>query len=153
MAVNLFASPLAGRWLSEVPEFGATTVELLGRVMEATETTGGMLRKAAVSLGINLAGVVGGMRGSGEMEVDEGLQVELVACLLKGLEKERDKGEVEIESARMLLLAVGLMGYGCLAEGEVRDLMKVLEAEETVKGFERWEELRGIVGEVRQVVS
>lgn len=168
---NLFTTPIAPRTLLEKDEFRTPLLELISNILPATsaqktsqETS---LRGAAASLAFNVAATIHNQRSESEPGsssgaaasseiMDESAQVELVASLAESLGTEcqrKDEGKkVSAETAKVLLLAVGLLAYRCPPDGEVRDLLRAVEARAKVEGLEAVEGLRRVAQEVRQVV-
>ena len=107
------------------------------------------MRVSSASLVFNIAAFNHAERLAGRERdtLPEHAQVELVAGMLEALGKEDESKEM----VRGLVLALGLVAYGC--GDEVKDVLEALEAKGVVEGKKgQLEGEKGLVQEVGKVV-
>ncbi|KAF2259274.1 DUF862-domain-containing protein [Lojkania enalia] len=137
LACNLFTSPLFIPHLLS-PPLSSSLVSLLTAALLDDEHPA--LKASALSLAMNITSSNHKIRMkkytknaaptlSHESELEDSLQVELLASLLEVLGLNESFSDVK----KMALIAVGWLTYGADIEGELRDLWRVMEATSTVE--------------------
>ena len=144
-ACNLFISPLFPPKLLSDADFSSPLVALVATsLLEENATT----RVAAASLAFNIVSFNHRRRLEQESELmSEGAQFELAASLLEAIDR-----ETNADSLKGLMLSLGLLAYSCEREGELRDLLSVMSAKDTVQR-KKLEGKQDLIEEVTQVVT
>ena len=171
---NLFTTPLAARTLLANTNYRTPLFELLSNLLSAASSQNMRqeisLFSAATSLALNISTSIHNHRFNSSSSnskpspepLDEPSQVEFLAFLLEALGRESERSEDlkkqgavqgNWESAKILLLATGLLAYESPREGEVKDLLQAMEAKEMVKKLKDVEGLKEICSEVVQIVD
>ena len=148
LACNLFSSPLFPPKLLSDSDFSTPLLQLVTASLLDTEHS--PVRVSAASLAFNIA-ASNHMRRLAEQEdlLPEGTQVELMACLLEAIGKERESKD----GLRGLLLAAGLLKYMVPKGAEVDDLCQAVGARDIVTDAKgAFVELRDLTKEVELVM-
>ncbi|KAF1815754.1 thioredoxin domain-containing protein [Eremomyces bilateralis CBS 781.70] len=134
LSCNLFPHHALRTHALSNPRFTTLLSTLLTTsLLDLSHTT---TRIAAASLAFNLAASNVRARIDGAELFDDGTQTEMVAGIVEAVRRETESQE----AAKGLIMALGLWVYCADVEGEVVDLVKVLEAGEVVG------EKRGLLG-------
>lgn len=148
LACNLFTSPLYPPAILTHPPLRAAITKLLSSSFldDAHANT----RVAAAGLLFNVALANGRTRRDGPGDLlPESEQFELVASVLEAIAQE----ETSVEALEGMLLGLGWLVYCLPVEGEVWDLLRVMEAGRTVLAKrEGVGKMLGLVGEVGGVL-
>ena len=128
LACNLFTSPLFPPVLLSKADYSSSLIQLA--TSSLLDENHAAVRVSAASLAFNIAAFNHAERLAGREQdtLPEHAQVELLAGMLEALGKE----ETSKEMVRGLILALGLVAYGC--GEEVKDVLQALGAKEVVKG-------------------
>lgn len=128
MACNLFSSPLyPTQILTHNGLRGAITTLVSSSFLDSSH---GAVRVAAASLLYNVALANGSKRKTGEGDLlPEDDQIELAASLLEAVSQEEESAE----ALKGMLLALGYLTYLAPMDGELVDLLRTMEAEESLK--------------------
>lgn len=129
MACNLFSTPLyPDQILSHDGLRTAVTTLISSSFLDSNHS---QVRVAAASLLFNLALSNNQRRRAGQADaLPEADQIELAASLLEAVSQEDEA----VEALRGMLLALGYLVYLAPLDGELVDLMRTMEAGETVAG-------------------
>ncbi|MCJ1296721.1 hypothetical protein MMC34_008288 [Xylographa carneopallida] len=147
LACNLFTSPLFPPLLLSNSEYSSPLIQLA--TSSLLDEDHAAVRVSSASLVFNIAAFNHAERLAGRERdtLPEHAQVELVAGMLEALGKEDESKEM----VRGLVLALGLVAYGC--GDEVKDVLEALEAKGVVEGKKgQLEGEKGLVQEVGKVV-
>jgi len=127
MACNLFSSPLfPDQILGHERLRGAVTRLISSSFLDESHSN---VRVAAASLLFNVSLSNSKKRREGPGDVlPEGDQVELAASTLEAISQEEESAE----ALQGMLLALGYLVYRCPLDGELADLLRTMDAEETV---------------------
>ena len=149
MACNLFSSSLYLSQLLGNPELLTPLVYLI--TSSLLDVTHAPVRVSAASLAFNVASVNHQQRLEQKADLlPESSQVELAASFLEALQREEESSEV----LRGITLALGLLAYGCNKEGELNELLGVMDAKHIVEGkINDVDKERNLFKEVMQVVG
>ncbi|MCJ1394796.1 hypothetical protein MMC18_007676 [Xylographa bjoerkii] len=148
LACNLFTSPLFPALLLSNPSFSSPLIQLA--TSSLLDEDHSAVRVSAASLAFNVAAFNHAERLGGRERdtLPEHAQVELVAGMLEALGKEEESKEM----GRGLVLALGLVAYGC--GEEVKDVLAALGAKGCIQGKKGLlEGEKGLVKEVEEVVG
>ena len=144
-ACNLFTSPLFPSKLLSDNNFCSPLIALIVTSLLDENATA---RVAAASLAFNVVAFNHHRRLEQEDDlISESAQVELAASLLESVDRETKE-----ENLKGLILTLGLLAYSCPEGGELRDILSVMGAKDTIQG-KRTEGKRDLVEEVTQVVG
>ncbi|CZT18957.1 related to thioredoxin [Ramularia collo-cygni] len=146
LACNTFASSLYIKELmASEDDTLAQLIELITTsLLDASHPT---TRVAAASLAFNLSiANYKVRREEGQEALAEGEQVELAASLLETLSEEESP-----DAAKLLLLALGFLAYCSPVKGELVDLLKVMDAKQTVTSG-KCKSLQSLAKEVASVL-
>lgn len=127
-ACNLFSSSLYPIHILNCEKLRAGIVNLITKSL--LDDTHNNVRVAAASLLFNLATANQSFRTERKDALPESDQVELAASLLEAISVE----EGSPEAMRGFLLALGYLVYCCPPNGELVDLLKIMDAQGTVLG-------------------
>jgi thiol-disulfide isomerase/thioredoxin len=128
LACNLFTSPLYPPQLLSNPQLCMPLIQLVAASL--LDTVHAPVRICAASLAYNIAACNHLQRLDGNDDLlPEEPQVELVASLLEAVGREESK-----DGLKGLIFALGLIAYACPRDGEVRDLLGVMDAKGLVDG-------------------
>lgn len=129
MACNLFSTPLyPPQILTQDGLRGAVTTLISSSFLDSFHSA---VRVAAASLLYNVALANSRERRAGKGDgLPEGDQIELAASLLEAIGQEDES----TEALKGMLLALGSLAYLAPVEGELVDLLRTMEAGETVLG-------------------
>lgn len=127
MACNLFSSPLyPAQILSYAPLRTALTTLISSSFLDSHHS---QVRVAAASLLFNVALSNSARRRAEEADaLPEADQIELAASLLEAVGQENES----VEALRGMLLALGYLAYLAPLDGELVDLLRTMDAGETV---------------------
>jgi thiol-disulfide isomerase/thioredoxin len=131
LACNIFSSPL---YVKELLKPGSPTTPLLIQLITSSllDAAHDTTRVAAASLAFNLTVANYRLRREENREgLAEGQQVELAASMLEALRIEAEGGKNE--AIKALLLSLGYLLYHGKQDGEVAELMSVLDARGTIE--------------------
>lgn len=133
LACNIFSSPL---YIKELLKPSSPTTPLLIQLITASLLDAGhpTTRVAAASLAFNLT--VSNYRARREEHREglaEGQEVELAASMLEALRVEVDTDAGSSEAIKALLLALGYLLFCARQDGELAELVSVLDAQGTVE--------------------
>lgn len=131
MACNLFSSPLYPVHILGCERLRAGIVNLITKSL--LDDTHKNVRVAAASLLFNLATSNQSFRSERKEVLPESDQVELAASLLEAISVE----EGSPEAMRGFLLALGYLVYCSPPNGELIDLLKIMDAQGTVVGKQK----------------
>lgn len=143
LACNIFTSPL---YVKELLKPGQPTTPLLIQLITSSLLDAGhpTTRVAAASLAFNLTVSNYRLRREEQREgLAEGQQVELAASMLEALRIEAEGGSSE--AVKALLLAVGYLLFCARQDGELAELVQVLDAKAVLDGCVAQEKLAGEV--------
>ncbi|KUI61894.1 Desumoylating isopeptidase 1 [Cytospora mali] len=129
MACNLFTSPLYPEQILTHEDLrGAITNLISASFLDDNHSN---VRVAATSLLFNVALANSRKRRSGQGDVlPETDQIELAASLLEAISQEEESAE----ALKGMLLALGYLAYLAQLDGELVDLMRTMDAQDTVVG-------------------
>ncbi|MCJ1415598.1 hypothetical protein MMC32_001930 [Xylographa parallela] len=147
LACNLFTSSLFPPLLLSNPDFSSPLIQLA--TSSLLDENHAAVRVSAASLAFNIAAFnhAERLKGKERDTLLEHAQVELVAGMVEALGKEDESKEM----VKGLVLALGLVAYGC--GEEVKDVLEALGAKGVVKGKKGLlEPEEDLVKEVGQVV-
>ncbi|ROV96854.1 hypothetical protein VPNG_09229 [Cytospora leucostoma] len=129
MACNLFTSPLYPEQILGHDDLRSAITSLISASF--LDDNHSSVRVAAASLLFNVALANSRKRRSGQGDVlPEADQIELAASLLEAISQE----EESVEALKGMLLALGYLTYLAQLDGELVDLMRIMDAESTVLG-------------------
>ncbi|ROV92942.1 hypothetical protein VSDG_06346 [Cytospora chrysosperma] len=129
MACNLFTSPLYPEQILTHDVLRSAITSLISASF--LDDNHSSVRVAAASLLFNVALENSRKRRSGQGDVlPEADQIELAASLLEAISQEEESAE----ALRGMLLALGYLTYLARLDGELVDLMRTMDAEDTVLG-------------------
>lgn len=129
MACNLFTSPLYPEQVLTHDSLRSAITSLISASF--LDDNHSSVRVAAASLLFNVALENSRTRRSGQGDVlPEADQIELAASLLEAITQE----EESTEALRGMLFALGYLAYLAQLDGELVDLMRTMDAEDTVLG-------------------
>ncbi|KAM0700859.1 hypothetical protein Q7P35_012581 [Cladosporium inversicolor] len=132
LACNTFSSPL---YIKELLRLGTPTTPLIIQLITSAllDTVHPTTRVAAASLAFNLTTSNYRLRREEKEEgLAEGQQVELAASMLEALRIEADEGGSS-EAIKALLLALGYLLFYAKQDGELMELVSVLDAQGTIE--------------------
>ncbi|KAB5575956.1 PUL domain-containing protein [Coniochaeta sp. 2T2.1] len=128
-ACNLFSSPLFPEHILGHERLRTAVTQLISSSF--LDDNHSNVRVAAASLLYNVALANGAKRRDGPGDVlPEGDQVEMAAAALEAIAQE----EVSAEGLQGMLLALGHLAYLCPVDGTLADLLRTMDAAETVEG-------------------
>ena len=129
MTCNLFSSPLFGEGVLSSPSLRACIVQLVSSSF--LDDSHANVRVATSSLVYNLALSSGKARREGTGEtLPEDDEVEIAASVLEAIAQE----EASADALRRMLLALGQLAYCTPLDGQLADLLCVMDAEGTIAG-------------------
>lgn len=129
MACNLFTSPLYPEQILTHDLLRSAITNLISASF--LDDNHSSVRVAAASLLFNVALENNRKRRSGQGDaLPEADQIELAASLLEAISQEEESAE----ALRGMLLALGYLAYLAQLDGELVDLMRTMDAEDTVLG-------------------
>ncbi|KAL2760542.1 hypothetical protein ACRALDRAFT_1073650 [Sodiomyces alcalophilus JCM 7366] len=127
MACNLFSSPLYADEIAQNEVIRTPIVQLISSSF--LDDNHSSVRVASASLMFNVALANGKARRERSVEeLPEGDQVELAASVLEAIGQE----EASPEALQGMLLGLGYLVYSASLEGELADLLRAMDAEDTV---------------------
>jgi thiol-disulfide isomerase/thioredoxin len=132
LACNTFSSPL---YIKELLRPGNPTTPLIIQLITSSLLDAGhpTTRVAAASLAFNLTASNYRLRREEQKEgLAEGQQVELAASMLEALRIEANEGGSS-EAIKALLLALGYLLFHAKQDGELMELVSVLDAQGTIE--------------------
>jgi thiol-disulfide isomerase/thioredoxin len=126
-ACNLFSTPLyPDRILGHDKLRSAVTNLIAGSFLDESH---GSVRVAAASLFYNVALANSGKRRDGPGDgLPESDQIELAAAVLEAISQENES----VEALEGMLLALGYLVYLCPLDGDLADLLRTMEAGDTI---------------------
>ena len=142
MACNLFSSPLYPEHILSCPQLAQPIVQLI--TTSLLDDKNYTVRVAAASLSFNLSTANNRMRKEHREALPEGEQIELAASLLEAISVE----EASPDALRGFLLAFGYLVYCTPKDGEIRDLLKSMDAQGTVLAKKKAFPKEALVNEV-----
>ena len=144
-ACNLFTSPLFPPKLLSDIDFSSPLIALVATSLLNDNVTA---RVAAASLAFNVVAFNHRQRMKQKNDLlPESAQVELAASLLEAIDRESNE-----ESLKGLILTLGLLAYSCDRNGELKDVLSVMNAKDTVQR-KRIDGKQNLIEEVAQVVA
>lgn len=128
LACNLFSSPLyPSEILTHAPLRTAVTTLISSSFLDSNHS---QVRVAAASLLFNVALANSAKRGTEQVDaLPEEDQIELAASLLEAIGQENES----LEALQGMVLALGYLAYLAPMDGELVDLLRTMEAGETVR--------------------
>jgi thiol-disulfide isomerase/thioredoxin len=127
LACNLFSTPLYPIHILSCPTLRSPIVQLI--TTSLLDDQNHIVRVAAASLSFNMAAASSKLRTDEHLEsLPEGDQVELAASLLEAIEQEK----ASPEALKGFLLALGYIIFCTPRDGEMVDLLKIMDAQGTV---------------------
>jgi desumoylating isopeptidase 1 len=145
MACNLFSSPLYILKILNSSSLSSACIQLITSSLLDQEDV--PARVSAASLAFNFASANHRQRLEQQRDIlAESAQVELVACLLEAIKRESNP-----ESAKSVLLALGLLAYEAPEGSDVNGILAVLDARAALK--ENEEIMKGEEGLVDEVIK
>ncbi|KAJ4407283.1 hypothetical protein N0V82_009952 [Gnomoniopsis sp. IMI 355080] len=147
LACNLFSSPLyPSEILTHAPLRTAITTLISSSFLDSSHS---QVRVAAASLLFNVALANSAKRRAEQADaLPEADQIELAASLLEAISQENES----LEALRGMLLALGYLAYLAPMDGELVDLLRTMEAGETVRAKKSAFKELGLVDEVGAVL-
>lgn len=147
LACNLFSSPL---YPSEILTHDTLRTAITTLISSSfLDSNHSQVRVAAASLLFNVALANSAKRRSEQVDaLPEADQIELAASLLEAISQENES----LEALRGMLLALGYLTYLAPMEGELVDLLRTMEAAETVRAKKSAFKDLGLVDEVGDVL-
>lgn len=128
MACNLFSTPLYADPVLHHERLRGSVIQLISTSF--LDDSHNNVRVAASSLMFNVALANGQARARGAEGLPEGEQIELAASVLEAIGQE----EGSPEALQGMLLALGHLVYCTPLDGELADLLRTMDAEDTVVG-------------------
>ncbi|KAI9769011.1 MAG: hypothetical protein M1839_003841 [Geoglossum umbratile] len=139
---NLFTSPLYPEHIATCPTLTVPIVELI--TTSLLDIKHNNIRVAAASLAFNIAAYIHKQRVVQRelLSVDD--QVALVASLLEAISNESES----TEALKGLLLALGFFVFAAPQDGELTDLLRVMDASRIVKAKSKYFKNEALVKEI-----
>ncbi|KAH0547551.1 hypothetical protein FGG08_000276 [Glutinoglossum americanum] len=142
-ACNLFTSPLYPKHIVTCPTLTTPIIELI--TTSLLDVKHNSIRVAAASLAFNIATYIHKQRVVAQRELlstDD--QVALVASLLETISNENES----VEALKGLLLTLGFLAFSAPQDGELADLLRAMDASETVKAKSKLFRKEALVKEI-----
>lgn len=142
-ACNLFSSPLFPEQILSHERLRSAVTQLISSSF--LDDSHSSVRVAAASLLFNVALANSTKRRDGPGDVlSEGDQIELAASALEAISQE----ESSAEALEGMMLALGYLVYRCPVDGTLADLLRTMDAEDTVMAKKKHFPNLGLVDEV-----
>ncbi|KAK6217867.1 hypothetical protein LQW54_003155 [Pestalotiopsis sp. IQ-011] len=148
MACNLFSSPLYPEQILSQPTLRDPIIQLVSTSF--LDDSHNNIRVAASSLLFNIATIVSRQRrtGASDTSLPESDQVELAASVLEAITQETSSSE----ALHGMLLALGYLVYRAPVNSELVDLLRTMDAKDTIlakdKDFPKEELVKEVGGEL-----
>ena len=144
LACNLFSSPLFTHEILETEDLRALIVQLISSSF--LDETHNNVRVAAASLLFNLALANRKARQNSKFTLPESDEIELAASVVEAIDQEK----ASAEALRGMLSALGHLFYGSSLDGDLADLLRAIDAKDTVLGKKHLFKEEQMVTEVGQ---
>ncbi|OIW29802.1 DUF862-domain-containing protein [Coniochaeta ligniaria NRRL 30616] len=142
-ACNLFSSPLFPDQILGHERLRSAVTQLISSSFLDDDHSSVRVAAASLLFNVSLANSMKRRDGPGDV-LPEGDQIELAAAALEAISQE----ESSAEALEGMLLALGYLVYRCPVDGTLADLLRTMDAEDTVLGKKKHFPDLGLVDEV-----